>query len=236
VHGYQWTDGVEVALTINDPGTPDPVDYSDSQTVGPAPWDPEQTFVFFDLQEAFAIQPGHVVSLSDGVTTKTHTVRNLAVTGVDADLDTVSGTAEPFTEVWVNACGESNCVNRYEVADGAGGWTADFSVPGDEPGEEPTYDLVPGSMVRAGQYDDDGDATSVAFTVEPYLGDANGNGSVTMVDAMLIAQCVVGLIDCGSIDQAMADVNCSGGVTMVDAMLVAQYVVGLIDEFPCGSP
>jgi hypothetical protein len=67
-------------------------------------------------------------------------------------------------------------------------------------------------------------------------GDANGNGSVTMVDAMLIAQCVVGLIDCGSIDQAMADVNCSGTVTMVDAMLVAQYVVGLIPEFPCGSP
>ena len=69
-------------------------------------------------------------------------------------------------------------------------------------------------------------------------GDANGNGSVTMVDAMLIAQCVVGLIDCGSIDQTMADVNCSGGVTMVDAMLVAQYVVGLIDEFPrssCGA-
>ena len=50
------------------------------------------------------------------------------------------------------------------------------------------------------------------------------------------AQCVVGLIDCGSIDQEMADVNCSGSVTMVDAMLVAQYVVGLIDEFPCGPP
>ena len=67
-------------------------------------------------------------------------------------------------------------------------------------------------------------------------GDANGNGSVTMVDAMLIAQCVVGLIDCGGIDQNMADVNCSGSVSMVDAMLVAQKVVGLIPEFPCGSP
>jgi len=233
VHGYEWTDGVEVALTINDPGTPDPVDYSDSQTVGPAPWDPEQTFVFFDLQEAFAIQPGHVVSLSDGVTTKTHTVRNLAVTGVDADLDTVSGTAEPFTEVWVNACGESGCVNRHEDADEWGEWNADFSVPGDEPGEEPTFDLVPGSQARAGQYDDDGDATSVAFTVEPYLGDANGDGKTSMVDAMLAAQCVVGLIDCNSIDQEMADVNCSGGVSMVDAMLIAQKVVGLIADFPC---
>jgi len=77
----------------------------------------------------------------------------------------------------------------------------------------------------------------IDFSLAPSVpGDANGDGKVTMVDAMLIAQCVVGLIDCGSIDQAMADVNCSGTVTMVDAMLVAQYVVGLIDEFPCGSP
>jgi len=64
-------------------------------------------------------------------------------------------------------------------------------------------------------------------------GDANGDGDVGMADAMLIAQCVMELNDCGSIDQEMADVNCSGGVTMVDAMLVAQYVMGLIDEFPC---
>jgi len=66
-------------------------------------------------------------------------------------------------------------------------------------------------------------------------GDANGDGKTSMVDAMLIAQCVVGLIDCNSIDQEMAEVNCSGGVSMVDAMLIAQKVVGLIGEFPaCG--
>jgi hypothetical protein len=64
-------------------------------------------------------------------------------------------------------------------------------------------------------------------------GDASGDGYVGMVDAMLIAQCVVGLIDCGSIDQAVADVNCSGSVSMVDAMLVAQKVVGRIDGFKC---
>jgi len=51
---------------------------------------------------------------------------------------------------------------------------------------------------------------------------------------MLIAQCVVGLINCATIDGWAADVNCSGGLTMVDAMLVAQKVVGLIQSFPCG--
>ena len=67
-------------------------------------------------------------------------------------------------------------------------------------------------------------------------GDANGDGETSMVDAMMIAQVVVGLRPPEDIDQRMADVNCSGGVSMVDAMLVAQYVVGLIDEFPCSSP
>ena len=67
-------------------------------------------------------------------------------------------------------------------------------------------------------------------------GDANGDGKTSMVDAMLIAQVVVGLRPPADIDPVMSDVNCSGTVTMVDAMLVAQYVVGLIGEFPCGSP
>ena len=68
------------------------------------------------------------------------------------------------------------------------------------------------------------------------LGDVNGSGGVSMVDAMLIAQCVAGLIDCDSIDGTMGDVNCSGGLSMVDAMLVAQYVVGLVSEFPVCGP
>jgi hypothetical protein len=57
-----------------------------------------------------------------------------------------------------------------------------------------------------------------------------------MVDAMLTAQCVVGLVDCGTINQTAADVNCSGSASMVDAMLVAQKVAGLISEFPACGP
>ena len=67
-------------------------------------------------------------------------------------------------------------------------------------------------------------------------GDASGDGQVSMVDAMLIAQCVAGLIDCGGIDQTMGDVNCDGNVSMVDAMLIAQKVAGLISEFPACGP
>jgi len=67
----------------------------------------------------------------------------------------------------------------------------------------------------------------------PPSGDVNYSGTVTMVDAMLIAQYVAGLIGPDDLDLAQADVNCSGNVGMVDAMLIAQYVAGLIPEFTC---
>jgi len=70
----------------------------------------------------------------------------------------------------------------------------------------------------------------------PLPGDGNGDGKVSIVDAMLTAQYVAGLIGSGALDLTAADVNCSGGATMVDAMLVAQKVAGLVSEFTCASP
>ncbi len=64
-------------------------------------------------------------------------------------------------------------------------------------------------------------------------GDATKDGNVAMVNAMRIAQCIAGLIDCSTLDQTMGDVNCSNSLTMVDAMLIARYVAGLITQFPC---
>jgi hypothetical protein len=63
-------------------------------------------------------------------------------------------------------------------------------------------------------------------------GDANGNGTIDIVDALLIAQYYVGLNPAGFV-AANADVNCSGAIDIVDALLVAQYYVGLVTSFPC---
>jgi gluconolactonase len=63
-------------------------------------------------------------------------------------------------------------------------------------------------------------------------GDVNSNGSVDIVDALLIAQYYVGL-NPANFSAANADVNCSGSIDIVDALLVAQYYVGLITIFPC---
>jgi endoglucanase len=57
------------------------------------------------------------------------------------------------------------------------------------------------------------------------LGDANGDGSVTIVDALLVAQYSVGLSV--TINLANADVNGDGSVNIVDALRIAQLSVGL---------
>jgi peptidoglycan/xylan/chitin deacetylase (PgdA/CDA1 family) len=66
------------------------------------------------------------------------------------------------------------------------------------------------------------------------LGDVNKNGSIDIIDALLIAQYFVGL-NPQNFDPAYADVNCSGSIDIVDSLLIAQYYVNLISSLPCQS-
>ncbi|MBN2532816.1 MAG: hypothetical protein JXB88_07995 [Spirochaetales bacterium] len=61
------------------------------------------------------------------------------------------------------------------------------------------------------------------------LGDVNSDGSIDIVDALLIAQYYVGLNP--DLNIGAADTNCDGSVDIVDALLIAQYYVGLITQF-----
>lgn len=80
----------------------------------------------------------------------------------------------------------------------------------------------------------EGESTSVELALDVVdCGDGNEDGRIGMVDAMLTARCVAGLIDCSTLNPTMADVNSSGSVSMVDAMMVAQYVAGLIPVLRC---
>jgi hypothetical protein len=63
-------------------------------------------------------------------------------------------------------------------------------------------------------------------------GDTNNDGSITIIDALRVAQYYVGLNPSGFYPD-VADVNCEGGINILDALLIAQYYVGLIDQFPC---
>jgi hypothetical protein len=62
------------------------------------------------------------------------------------------------------------------------------------------------------------------------LGDANGDGAIDIVDALIVAQYYVGLNPAG-FNPDNADTNCDGSIDIVDALLIAQYYVGLMTGF-----
>ena len=66
------------------------------------------------------------------------------------------------------------------------------------------------------------------------LGDANGDNSIDIVDALLVAQYYVRL-PISTFYPDVADVDASGTIDIVDALLIAQFYVGLITEFPGGD-
>jgi len=66
------------------------------------------------------------------------------------------------------------------------------------------------------------------------LGDVNHDNNVDIVDALLVAQYVVGLPS--PIYQEQADVNLDGVINIVDALLIAQYYVGVIPTLPPPPP
>ncbi|MBE7056251.1 MAG: hypothetical protein E7388_02265 [Ruminococcaceae bacterium] len=63
-------------------------------------------------------------------------------------------------------------------------------------------------------------------------GDADGNGVVNAIDAMVVLQYDVGLITGDQVDLLAADVDGNGLINAIDAMLILQYDVGLITIFP----
>lgn len=58
-------------------------------------------------------------------------------------------------------------------------------------------------------------------------GDVSGDGQVTVVDALFVAQYTVGIKTLTSAQLAAADVSGDSQVTVVDALFIAQYTVGL---------
>jgi endo-1,4-beta-xylanase len=68
--------------------------------------------------------------------------------------------------------------------------------------------------------------TAVVTAAPGNLGDCNNDGSINIVDALLVAQFYVGLNPANFI-QANADSNRDGSINIVDALLIAQCYVGL---------
>ncbi|MBI5951555.1 MAG: BMP family ABC transporter substrate-binding protein [Chloroflexi bacterium] len=162
-----WQMGNTVTLQVDDPGTGTNPDYSTTAIIEDwTPWGSGQTYAYLSLAEDFDIQSGFIVSASDGVTTKTHTVLPLEFTNIDIVTDVVTGVGKPNSQVDVWTCPDSSpCINRHVDTDSGGNWTADFAHPGTEDDEQETSDLTYGSWVDSSQWDDDGDTTMYGMNV-----------------------------------------------------------------------
>jgi hypothetical protein len=76
---------------------------------------------------------------------------------------------------------------------------------------------------------------SIIFAQGTGMGDVDLDGSIDIIDALLIAQYYVNL-NPANFDSAMADVEGDGDIDIVDALLVAQCYVGLISCDFGGTP
>jgi len=162
IHAFRWPEGNLVHVTVDDPATPNPVDYEETQEAVMTEWFNDMTFMIFRV-EGMTLQTGQIVTMTDGTTTKTHVIQELSVTGANPVTDIVEGSAAPnaFVHVW-ESCDQDICAFRYIQADNNGAWLADFSVPGSDssPEEQKTLDLQPGSNGNANIRDEDGDFTT----------------------------------------------------------------------------
>ncbi|MBN1698260.1 MAG: endo-1,4-beta-xylanase [Spirochaetales bacterium] len=92
----------------------------------------------------------------------------------------------------------------------------------DSGNKKPAYYAIQQALLEA--------VNNTSTPVPGTLGDVNGDGSVSIVDALLTAQYYVGLSPSGFIT-ANADVNRDGSITIADALRIAQYYVGIISGF-----
>ncbi len=173
VEGFGWEEGTEVTITVDDG---DPATEVFTTTAVVERWGEEEWDVGFWIELEFDVQDGHLVTVTDGTTTKEHVVTPLTVDGIDDENDLVFGTAVPGTEVQVALWGTETepHVERAVVANDDpddeipdGYWAADFSLAiGPEEWQQPR-DVTPETFGAARQGDEDGDATHVGFGEEP---------------------------------------------------------------------
>ena len=82
-------------------------------------------YVSFSFAGTYDMKPGDVVTLTDGATERVHVVRNLSVTTIDVEADTVAGAADAgaVVNVWPHETGQQVAVTAADD----GTWLANFA-------------------------------------------------------------------------------------------------------------
>ncbi len=78
----------------------------------------------------------------------------------------------------------------------------------------------------------------VSFTLLPVqaehivFGDLDGDGVVSVSDAIIVLRSIVGLTNLTKKQEAAADVNQDGVINVADAITILRYIVGLVENLP----
>ena len=144
VEGWGWPLDAVILMTIDDPGTEASPDLQTDGTMVLTPWDPGSgaTWLWIEFSDAYSTKPGDIVTLTDGVTPKTHMVQNLSITEINPDENTVFGTAADGQVVTLWSWEDPE--GRRIETDGSENWGVDFDDV-----DNGGFDLVPGNHVRA---------------------------------------------------------------------------------------
>lgn len=153
VHGHDWRWGSNITLIIDNDTDPDNGTlYTSTKNADDNPW---CGYPCFDLAGKFELQVGQYVTMTDGVETRTVHVSRLQILLVDIEAETISGKADPGSDVMVNISSQDGKA-RHTIADTNGNWTVDFSILGNEDFEQFTTDISYGDNGRAIQLNPDG--------------------------------------------------------------------------------
>lgn len=162
IKGHNWSIGAPLQIEIDDLATPVNPDFTGQATI----WNPDDlSFQLIDFSGQYDMKPGDLVTVTNGITTKTHKVIDFSITEIDIATDVVSGLAEPGSDIGSWICDDYDCAERFVIADQYGHWSANFSIIENAAADWGTYDFTLGTGVEAKQEDEDGDNTVVAMDV-----------------------------------------------------------------------
>lgn len=141
IYGLEWTPGANVTLSVGM--------FSASTTATTS------GYISFHLAGFHDLVPGEEVVVTDGITTKSHIIRNLGITGFDETGEIITGTTNSDLPVMVAAIDINSVgMGKQVIPDGLGNWSADFSGH---------IDIGPGTWGWVEQGDGDGDRTEIEY-------------------------------------------------------------------------
>lgn len=156
VQATGWPLGETVTLIIDDDYDLDNgVLYVTTGVSVEAPWNPEDSFIGFNVLGAVDLQPGHILIMFYDDVYQDHVITDLTIGEIGTAADTISGTAAPYSQISVNLSWYDETY-LLTTANADGYWVADYSS---------IADLQHGTQINAGQIDDDGDSTYVTRTI-----------------------------------------------------------------------